>query len=99
MVFYKKKMRWLLFTARLAFICNVLFILCLLIRYTHNFIHNNSVESYVIILGFFVSFILNITVNLTELILLLSRKQSPVPNWLKIANALIFITQLTYYFL
>jgi len=98
MVFYTKiVMRLLLFLQRVTFICNMLFILCLIIRYTHNFISNEDFKSSIIILGWALSFILGFVVHLWELIILYNQSISIVPKWLRITNFLIFIFQLIYF--
>jgi hypothetical protein len=91
-------MRWLLFLARVAFICNVLFLLCLIILFTKDFIHSEFFKSIIIVLGWFLSFPVNFTVNTTEIVLLLSRKPSQTPNWLRIFNFIVFILQIIIFF-
>jgi len=99
MVFYTKiVMRLLLFLQRVTFICNLLFILCLVIIFTHNFISSRDVQNYAIILGIVVSFILTLVVNVWEFFLLFNRKISIVPNWLRIFNLILLVTQLSYRF-
>ena len=90
-------MRLLLFLHRVTFICNLLFLLCIVILYTHNFIESRDAQSYIIILGFVVSFILGLAVNLWEVILLLNRKHSIIPVWLRTFNFVLFIAQLFFY--
>ena len=91
-------MRFLLFLQRVTFICYVLFLLCIVILYTKNFISSRDIQSYVIILGFVVSFILGFAVNLCEAVLILNRKHSVVPVWLRTFNFILFIAQVIYYF-
>jgi len=99
MVFYTKNvMRLLLFLQRVTFICNLLFILCLVIKYSQNFITNKDVESFIIILGWIISFILNIIVNLWETILLYNRKIAIGAYWLRGFNFIVFLFQIAYYF-
>jgi len=90
-------MRLLLFLQRVTFICDLLFLLCIVILYTHNFIESRDIQSYVIILGFVVSFFLGLAVNLWEAILLLNRKHSIVPVWLRTFNFILFFAQVIYY--
>jgi hypothetical protein len=90
--------KWLSFLSKVAFICNLLFLLCFVILYTHNFITNKNLQSFIIILGWFVSFFINLIVNITELLLLFNRKISPVKNWLRTFNFVIFIIQVIDYF-
>ncbi len=99
MVFYTKiVMRLLLFLQRVTFMCNLFFLLCLVILYTHNFIQNHHVQSYIIILGFVVSFILGIIVNLWEAVLLFNRKVAVGPPWLRTFNFIILLIQICFYF-
>jgi len=99
MVFYTKNvMRLLLFLQRVTFICNLLFILCLVIRYTNNSIGIQSLQSSVIILGLIVSFILGTVVNISEAVLLFNRKIALGPYWLRTFNFLVFLFQIAYYF-
>ena len=98
MVFFAKNMRWLLFLARVAFICNGLFLLCLLILFIGDFIQIEFLKSIIIVLGFFLSFVANVVVNSVEIILVLSRKPSPTQNWLRIFNFAVFILQILVYF-
>ena len=92
-------MRVLLFLQRLTFICNILFLVCLAVVYTFNFIDNHTAESYIIILGIFFSFLLGIVVNVWELLLLFNRQVSIVPKWLRMFNMIILLLQFIYYFL
>ncbi len=91
-------MRFLLFLQRVTFICYILFLLCILILYTKNFISSRDLQSYIIILGFVVSIVLGFIVNLWEAVLLLNRKHSVVPVWLRTFNFILFIAQVIYYF-
>lgn len=88
----------LVFLQRVTFICNLLFLLCLVILYSHNFINNYATETYVIILGYVLSFLLNVVVNSWELLLLFNRKISIVPKWLRMFNFILLFIQLIYYF-
>jgi len=99
MVFYTKiVMRLLLFLQRVAFICNILFLLCLTILFTHNFIESRDLQGYIIILGLVVSFFIGLAVNIWELLLLFNRKISAVPKWMRMFNFIVFIIQIIYYF-
>jgi hypothetical protein len=91
-------MRWLLFLARVAFICNLFFFVCVLILFTKDFIQIEFFETIVILLGWFLSFPINFGVNATEIILVLSRKPSPTFDWLRIFNFVAFILQILIHF-
>ena len=92
-------MRWLVFMAKAAFICNFAFLLCLLISVTHNFISNDELKGVIIILGLFLSLLMNSVVNVTEIILASRRLPSPVVLWLRAFNFVIFALQIAYFFI
>ncbi len=83
-----------LFISRVAFICNLLFLYCLLVRHTKDFLVNQDVNSIIIILGWGVAFFLNIFLILLGLFLLVNKKKSEIPIWLNVSNALIFLGQI-----
>ncbi len=91
-------MRWLLFLARVAFICNVLFLVCVIVLFTKDFIQIEFLKSIIIVLGWFLAFPINFIVNATEILLALSRKPSPTHNWLRIFNFVVFFSQILIYF-
>ena len=98
MVFYTKFiMRLLLFLQRITFICNILFLLCLIMLYTKDIITGQGIQNYIILLGWVASIVLGIIVNLWEVILLLNRKPSATPVWLRTCNFIFLITQLLYH--
>lgn len=92
-------MRWLVIMAKVGFICNIAFLLCLLISITRNFITSEMLKGLIIILGFLLSFIINSIVNITEIILAARRKPSPVVLWLRAFNFIIFSLQIAHYFI
>jgi hypothetical protein len=59
---------------RAAFICNVCFLLAIGILWLKHQV-NPGISSLVIVMGFFISIILNIVVNLWMLMLVVSKKQ------------------------
>lgn len=87
-------MQSLLFFSRVAFICNICFVLAWGMKYYPD-LPSGQVVSMVLILGLLISFILNIIVNSIMLVLVLRRK--PVfnlfPGWLLIINFLFLILQ------
>jgi hypothetical protein len=91
-------MRWLLFISRLALLCNLCFAVCIGIRYTHDFIGNENVNNYIIILGWYASFIINFFVNIFSAVTLFRKKKTGVPVWLSVVNLLFFIIQIFYFF-
>lgn len=92
-------MRWLVVLSKVAFICNLFFLLCLSILFTHNFISNRALQAFIIILGFVLSFVVNTIVNITEIILAAKRRPSPVALWLRAFNFIIFSLQIAHYFI
>lgn len=90
-------MRWLLFLSKLAFICNVLFLVAFAFR-IGNWIHYQDVISIVIIIGWVLVFLFNPLVNLCYLILFLTKKKSLaiVPVWLKTSNIFFLIIELIF---
>jgi hypothetical protein len=91
-------MRWLLFISRLALLCNLCFTICIVIRYTHDFIRSENVNNYIIILGWYSSFIINFFVNIFSVVLLFRGKKILIPVWLSIVNFLFFVIQVIYFF-
>ena len=93
-------MRWLLFLSRIAFVCNLFFLLTLLLQW-RNIVGDERVASTVIIIGYlFAVFLFNPLVNLSYGVVLLRRRPlfSSVPRWLVVANFIFLLLQLQYIF-
>lgn len=92
-------MRWLLFLSRLAFICNVCFVLALSLR-IFNWLHNEDLTGTILIIGYFLVVLFNPLVNLCYLALFAARKKfwQTVPSWLITANIMFLLLQLFYIF-
>jgi hypothetical protein len=88
-------MRWLLFVARVAFICNLFFIVCLLLRHTH-FTVPTAFREFVIITGWVLSVFINAIFAFSIVILKLNKKQTPIPFWLLTVNLILFLFQIFY---
>ena len=90
-------MRWLLFLSRVAFICNVCFIIGFTLR-IGNWFHNQDISGTIVIIGFFLAMLFNPLVNLCYLILFLVRKNPArvVPGWLITSNILFLVMQIFY---
>lgn len=90
-------MRWLLFLSRLAFVCNVFFLLAVSLQLMRWF-QNQDAEALVIIIGFFMAAVVNPAANLCSLILLVGNKSrlQLVPRWLLTANAFFLTLQVLY---
>lgn len=89
-------MRWLLFLARVAFICNVFFVFCLLLRHTHLTIPA-AFNEFVIIVGWVLSVVLNIVLHLMKIVLLATKKNVAIPLWINLFNLFIFFFQIVYF--
>jgi hypothetical protein len=90
-------MRWLLFLSRLAFVCNCVFLLALSLQFGRWF-QNQDAESTIIIVGYFMSALLN-PAAITCYVVLFFRnraKLQTIPKWLMIANALFLVFQVFY---
>ena len=87
-------MRWLLFLSRVAFVCNLLFLVSFSLLLTQ-WLQNEELSSTIIITGYVLSIVFNPVVNLNYLILFWTKKNSLaiVPAWLIIMNILFLILQ------
>ena len=91
-------MGWLRFLSRVAFICNVFFLLSVLLQLT-DFTKNEAVISTIAITGYFLAvFVFSPLVNLIYLILILSRRNpfTFVPKWLVISNFAFLLIQIIF---
>lgn len=90
-------MRWLLFLSRLAFVCNVFFLLAVSLQLARWF-QNQDAEALVIIIGYFLAAIFNPAANLSYLVLAVANKSRlrPVPRWLLISNVVFLFLQAFY---
>ncbi len=88
-------MRKLLFFSRVAFICNICFLLTWLMRYLPP-MQQGHIGSTVVILGIGLSVILNVIINFFIIVFLMQKKpvRDHVPVWLIVANLLFMIAQL-----
>ena len=90
-------MRWLLFLSRLAFLCNVCFLLAVSLQFLRWF-QNQDLESYFIIIGYFLVAFINPLANFCVLYLLVGSRErlKVVPSWLWMANFVFFVLQIIY---
>ena len=90
-------MRWLLKLSRIAFICNICFLLAFSIQIS-NWIHNEDINDYIITIGFVMGFILNPLVNLCYLFtfIIARKKLAVIPSWLLVANILFLVIEAFY---
>ncbi|SJZ52908.1 hypothetical protein [Sediminibacterium ginsengisoli] len=98
-------MKGLSFFSRFAFICNLFFLVCVIIQRIHfangspGFAGQQEISGIVIVLGWFVSPFLNLGVNTSYAILLINRKPFRLPRWLAFANLFFLILQFFIYFI
>jgi hypothetical protein len=92
-------MRWLLFLSRVAFICNIFFVLAFCLQ-LGRWLPNEHLAEMIIILGYILGFIFNPIVNLCYLITVIISRQKIkiVPAWLLTANILFLVMQVLYIF-
>lgn len=94
--------------SKIVFICNISFIVFILLGYIEMNNKKNKIDDNIIplpfvtgtlvILGQFAVF-LNLIFCLLAMILLLSKKMQQVPRWLVVANYIFFLVQLYYFFI
>lgn len=91
-------MRRLQFWSRLVFICNLFFVISMLVqRWAGG--QNNTVSSTVFIIGYFLALIINPVVNLVYAVKLIGgRGEGLVPFWLPLANFVFLLLQLQFIF-
>lgn len=90
-------MRWLLFLSKLAFVCNVFFLLAVSLQ-LGNWLTNPDITATIAIIGYFMVVLFNPLVNLCYLALFVVRKKFwlVVPSWLITANILFLVMQIFY---
>lgn len=91
-------MHSLLFVARVTFICNIFFILCLLIRHSH-FTVPEGLNEFVIIAGWIMSFFLNLIFVCAAVVVFAKRRKTGVPLMLLAFNTFWFLFQIFYFLL
>ncbi len=91
-------MRGLLFLSKAAFICNIFFLACVVLRYK-DITSSQELKGFLIIMGWIVAPVLSVIVNLWRANLLLKRRESPVPRWLAAVNMAFFFFQLIFFFM
>src|SRR6478672_660913 len=95
----RNSFRWLLFLSRVAFICNVCFLIAFSIQMT-DWIKNPDITSMIALVGYLMGFLVNPFVNLCYLFLwiIARRNLKIVPSWLLTANILFLVIQILYIF-
>ena len=90
-------MRWLLFLSRVAFICNILFLVSFSLR-IYDWLGVEEIVSTIVIIGWVLAIIFNPVVNLCYLVFFWLKRQSLsiIPSWLIVMNILFLILQLIF---
>jgi hypothetical protein len=91
-------MHWCRFLSRVAFICNLFFVLGVLLQST-SFLSSQALRSTILIAGFILApFLFNPLVNLMYLALLVRRKPlaPSVSRWLAFANFIFLLVQILF---
>lgn len=91
-------MRILPFLSRVALLCNLFFVVCLVLRVNH-FTSSKDLEGFFIITGWIIAPLVTLLVNVWAVVLMAVRKPIPVPRWQSILNALFLLLQLIFIFL
>lgn len=92
-----KSFKWLLVLSRVAFICNICFLIAFSIQMT-DWIKNEDITSMIALIGYVMGFIINPLLVLCYLLLfIVSRKKLRIiPSWLLTANILFLVIQILY---
>jgi hypothetical protein len=87
-----------LFLNRVAFICNICFVLAIIQR-AYNFMPNEQIASTVVILGYTGALLCN-AICLGAFVfwkVFFNKNKKTVPDWLLAFNFIAFVVQLTYF--
>lgn len=92
-------MRLVRFLSRVAFICNICFLVASLRQWILLPL-DNQLASDIIVLGLLVSVVLNVIVNLIVLVLFVIGKlrSAAIPMWLLVVNLIFFIGQILLFY-
>lgn len=90
-------MRWLLSLSRLAFICNLFFLLAFSIQVS-NWVKDEQLVSTIVVIGYVLGFLINPVTNICYLFtaIITRRKLNIVPAWLIVANVLFLVIDAFY---
>ena len=90
-------MRWLLSLSRLAFICNLFFLLAFSLQLS-NWIRDEQLVSTIVVIGYVMGFLLNPVTNLCYAFtgIIARKKLTIVPAWLIVANVLFLVIDAFY---
>jgi hypothetical protein len=84
--------------SRTAFICNILFLVCVLVQHTHDFIGQKDLTGIIVILGWLISPFLNLSLHIVVIVRWVKKQEVHLPGWLLSINFLILLVQLYIYF-
>ena len=95
----KEKVSRLRFLFRLAFICNVFFIVCMILRYSHadKYLYEPLI-GISLILGW-IAPLINLINFILALVLLSRIKRKQIPLWLLYTNIICFILEIYFFFI
>ena len=90
-------MAWLLRLSRIAFICNLFFLLAFSLQLT-KWINDEQLTSTILIIGYVMGFILNPLANFSYLVFGIFSRRSLIiiPSWLIVANVLFLVIDAFY---
>ena len=93
----RNSFKWLLFFSRVAFICNVCFLIAFSIQMT-NWIRNEDLTSMIALIGYVMGFIINPLLVICYILFLVisTQRLKSVPSWLLTANILFLVIQVLY---
>jgi hypothetical protein len=89
-------MRWLLFLAKVTFILNLFFLLCLLMRHTHISIPV-AFNEIVVIQGWILSVVFNVIFGSSVIVVRGRYGETSVEPWIMIFNFTCMMLQVAYY--
>jgi hypothetical protein len=89
--------KYLLFFSRVAFICNICFLIAFSVQLT-DWIKNEDISSMVALTGYVMGFIINPLLIVCYIIFFVvsRRRLKAVPSWLRTANILFLVIQILY---
>lgn len=92
-------MKGVLFLARLALICNGLFLVCLVLQRTPTLIQVQNITSIIVILGWLLAPFVNLAAVIAWLVRRLQNKLVNFPVWLAVTNLLLLFIQIFVHFI
>ncbi len=92
-------MRGILFLARLALICNALFLVCLVIQRMPGYKGIDFINHIIISLGWLLAPFVNLSASIGYLISRILKKEGNFPAWVAVVNLLFLVLQFFVYFI